>query len=214
MIVYLDIETAPTSIPDEQLELELRARVPSNYRDRAKIAAHMDEHRETHVARTALGSMRGSICAIGWAFDHGPVFVVAGPEERGLLEQLEASLVEESSGLDITLCGHNLAGFDLPWLRRHAARHRMSTLLGLLPGGLRERRDDRIFDTMRIWQGTERGNGHYSLDDIARFLGLSPGTTHGSEIPGMVARSEWDRIRQHCADDVLLTRQVFDRICP
>lgn len=214
MIVYLDIETAPARLTEDEIASGLLDLVPSNYRDPAKIAAYMEERRPDYVARTALDSMRGSICAIGWAYDREPVLVVAGDDEMDLLDLFATSIMEECAGESVTWVGHNLLGFDLPWLRRHAARYGMTELLRMLPGGPGDRWGERVRDTMQLWQSTERGPGHYALDDVARFLRLRPGKTQGSAIPGMVARGQWDQIREHCADDVSLVRQVYQVIAP
>lgn len=209
MRIFLDIETRAGDLSPLEADMYVRGEVPGSYKKPESIDAWVKENRGAVLGKLALDSMAGEIVAIGYAIDDGPVSVDVGMDPRELL----TSFAECFAGLEDapTWIGHNILGFDIPWLRRHAARYRVPSLLKLLPGGIGDKWGHHVHDVGTIWASTDY-RAHFKLSAIARFLGLDPPDVSGAEIGSMVARRDFDGIREHCKQDVELTRAIYGRI--
>jgi hypothetical protein len=108
--------------------------------------------------------------------------------------------------------GHNIIGFDLPFMIQRCVVH------GLSPGPLIElagHSSGCVYDTMqRWWIG---GRNRVSLDDIAWALGLESSKSDdmdGSRIFDMYHTGRLREIRDYNLADVRLTRKVYERMAP
>jgi len=212
-ILYLDIETAPadptTWTPKEE------PTAPATYKDADKIAAYVAEKRAELHGRTGLDSHAGRLLCVGFAINDGPVTVAYDESlsnPRPLLDALadafnEARKIEK--GGKVSACGHNIAGFDAPWLWRLAVKHQ-HRLANLIPY---RRWGDGLIDTMAMWSATNPRE-MVGLGRIAEFLGI------GSKDEGMDGSKVWpayqlgqhDRIKHYCAQDVELVRHAYQRM--
>jgi len=218
MRVFIDIETLPGP---EKPALE-EVKVPSNYKDPAKIRAYQEKKLEGVYRNQALDSMKGQIWAIGWAIDDEPArCLIQGVDgihsERDLLnrfyEELQA-ISQNIYGRDIhlvnlTWIGHNIKAFDLTWLWRHALKYRLYNLAEIIP---RERYSKQIVDTMEVWAADYKDR--VSLDNIASFLGLpgKPDGIDGSKVYDLYQAGRLKEIADYCQQDVELTRQIYELI--
>lgn len=202
--VYIDIETRPPHLsPDDRAAL---VSAPANYKDPEKIAAYIAEHAEDAWRRCALDYRRGHILAIGVAVDDGPVEVHVDEEGDGLacLDGLYATLKQQCPNGRLLWVGHNVKGFDLPWIWRLAVRH-AHPIAGIIP---RARYDKRVDDTMDIWAGTDWQH-KASLSDIAAYLHLEAKLGKGSDVCDLWLARDWDKLRAYCAQDVAITRAAY-----
>ena len=108
------------------------------------------------------------------------------------------------------LVGHNLIGFDLPFIFQRCLVHSIPArplvnLAGYQVQG--------VFDTMHHWWlGAKR---HVSLDDIAWALGMESSKTadvEGSKVFDLYHAGRLKEIREYNLNDVRLTRRVYERI--
>jgi hypothetical protein len=108
------------------------------------------------------------------------------------------------------LVGHNIIGFDLPFIFQrclaHSLRARPFVNLGdYTPRG--------VFDTMhRWWLGAKR---FVSLDDVAWALGIESSKTsevEGSKVFDLYQAGKLDLIREYNLNDVRVTRKVYERM--
>jgi hypothetical protein len=218
MRVFIDIETLPGP---EKPALE-EVKVPSNYKDPAKIRAYQEEKLEEVYRAQALDSMKGQILAIGKAVDDEPAGChIQGLDgihsERDLLnrfyEELQAisqNVYERAIYLvNLTWIGHNIKAFDLTWLWRHALKYRLYNLAEIIP---RERYSKQIVDTMDLWAADYKDR--VSLDNIASFLGLpgKPDGIDGSKVYDLYQAGRLKEIADYCQQDVELTRQIYELI--
>jgi len=180
---------------------------------------------EDAYRRQALSPSDGEVCCIGFAVDDAdPVAVVRAlgePEHDYLLRALKAinALLEAavliratlprhgSTGVRPHLVGHNIGGFDLPFLRARCWVNRIK-LPGWMPGPLaRVGRD--YGDTMVLFAGLR---DRISLDRLCRCLGVpSPkqdGTT-GADVLDLWRNGEHERIAEYCGRDVQAVRSVW-----
>ena len=203
--LYFDIETIPTQDPDAAARLAEGISAPANYKDEEKIAAYIAEKAGEAVGKTSFDGLEGHVCAIAWQ---------AGPPMGRCIEDLadEAKLIDSFFSVfdpyhSQTLVGHNIAGFDIPFLTRRAL------VLGVKlppqwPKNIKPW-SDKVHDTMQMLGGKD----YTSLDKLCRALGI-PGKDgfDGSQVAAAWAAGEFDRISEYCADDVAKVKAVHKRM--
>jgi hypothetical protein len=108
------------------------------------------------------------------------------------------------------IVGHNLIGFDLPFIFQRCMINSL-TISPLIEHG--ELRIRNVFDTMhRWWLGARR---NVSLDDIAWALGIESSKTtevEGSKVFDLYEAGKLREIREYNLKDVRVTRQVYERM--
>ena len=108
------------------------------------------------------------------------------------------------------LVGHNLVGFDLPFIFQRCLVHGISARPLVDLGEYRVRG---VFDTMHAWWlGAKR---FVSLDDIAWALGIESSktaTAEGSKVFELYQAGKLAEIREYNLNDVRVTRKVYERI--
>jgi hypothetical protein len=108
------------------------------------------------------------------------------------------------------LVGHNIIGFDLPFIFQRCL------VLGIATKplvDLGEYRVRGVFDTMHHWWLGARRN--VSLDDIAWALGIESSktaTAEGSKVFDLYQTGNLAEIREYNLNDVRVTRKVYERM--
>ncbi|HXQ69626.1 MAG TPA: ribonuclease H-like domain-containing protein [Pyrinomonadaceae bacterium] len=130
------------------------------------------------------------------------------PEKRALLDFL-ALLKDFDCDCD-ELVGHNIIGFDLPFIFQRCLVHEIQVrpFVNLSDYNVRG-----VFDTMhRWWLGARR---NVSLDDVAWALGIESSKTaevEGSKVFDLYQAGELEKIRDYNLRDVRVTRKIYERI--
>jgi hypothetical protein len=108
------------------------------------------------------------------------------------------------------LVGHNILGFDLPFISQRCLVHCISARPLVDLGEYRVRG---VFDTMHHWWlGAKR---NVSLDDIAWALGIESSktaTAEGSKVFELYQTGKLGEIREYNLNDVRVTRKVYERM--
>jgi hypothetical protein len=108
------------------------------------------------------------------------------------------------------LVGHNLIGFDLPFIFQRSLAHSLRARPFV---NLSEYTPRGVFDTMhRWWLGAKR---FVSLDDVAWALGIESSKTsevEGSKVFDLYQAGKLDLIREYNLNDVRVTRKVYERM--
>ncbi len=108
------------------------------------------------------------------------------------------------------LVGHNILGFDLPFIFQRCLVHCISARPMVDLGEYRVRG---VFDTMHAWWlGAKR---FVSLDDIAWALGIESSktaTAEGSKVFELYQAGKLAEIREYNLNDVRVTRKVYERM--
>jgi hypothetical protein len=108
------------------------------------------------------------------------------------------------------LIGHNILGFDLPFIFQRSLVHCISARPLV---DLAEYRVRGVFDTMHAWWlGAKR---FVSLDDIAWALGIESSktaTAEGSKVFELYQAGKLGEIREYNLNDVRVTRKVYERM--
>ena len=130
------------------------------------------------------------------------------PEKRALIDFL--TLIKDFDCECDELVGHNVIGFDLPFIFQRCLVHGIPArpFVNLAEYNVRG-----VFDTMhRWWLGAKR---HVSLDDIAWALGIESSKTadvEGSKVFDLYQAGKLDQIREYNLNDVRVTRKIYERM--
>lgn len=198
---YIDIETIPDQSEGALERAKESIKVPANYKNQDTIAAYIEENAQEAWEKTALDGWKGHVACI----------------VSGTLHYIVEDINDEKEALycffrdirESTLVGHNIIGFDIPFLTKRAL------VLGvklppeyIWPRSLKPW-DNKVFDTM-----TQLGSGKdfISLDNLARNLGIKgKGNTTGKQVHYMWQNGLHDEIAEYCADDVRIVREIHER---
>ena len=226
----LDIETI--TLPDfrervgPQLERLMRLgnmRFEQQQRYLEDIAAE----EERCYALGALSAASGRVLSI--ALHAGPIpgleFPGLGPDvsehvfgidsdgfeqnEKKALQDFVTFMKDFDSDCD-ELVGHNIIGFDLPFIFQRCLVHSIQCRPFVNLGEYNVRG---VFDTMHNWWlGAKR---FVSLDDVAWALGIESSKTadvEGSKVFDLYQAGKLDMIREYNLNDVRVTRKVYERM--
>ncbi|RCX09801.1 hypothetical protein [Extensimonas vulgaris] len=228
-ILHIDLETVPSQHPDAREQARQSVRPPGTLKREDSIATWWAESGPAAVEdayrRQALDPAAGEVCCVGFALDDADAVAVVRTLEESerdfLLRALKAinALLEARrpdpsdpaapwfDGVRPHLVGHNIGGFDLPFLRARLWVSRIK-LPGWMPGPLaRVGRD--YGDTMVLFAGLR---DKISLDRLCRALGVaSPkadGTT-GAAVLDLWLAGRHTEIAEYCARDVQAVRSAW-----
>ncbi len=177
-----------------------------------------EEVAQANWRKTSFDGARGQICVVGLAVNQAePVAFCEedwehpDAERRTITRAFEyiADSYHPNSDRKPVFVGHNIAGFDLPFLFKRAVILRIKPP-AIIPFGAKPW-DDAVFDTMMRWCGTQ---DRISLDNLCAALG-EEGKTEGFD-GSMVADAVFDgqilRVADYCCDDVAGTRRAHLRM--
>lgn len=203
--LYFDIETIPAQSEDAREYLAAKAKAPANLKDPAKIEAALAEKRKEAAAKSSFDGFFGHVCTIAWDGPDGAGCVHMNDlsQERELLEVFFAQIPYQAK---LTLVGHNIIGFDIPFLTRRAL------VLGVkLPNLACWPRNPRpweksVHDTMQM------AGDMVGMDRVCHALGIpGKGDFDGSQVAQAWADGEHEKIAEYCADDVRRTKEMHKR---
>jgi len=221
MNCFFDIETIPCQWPGIKAEFVAAVTAPAQYKKADSIAAWLDENREAEGEaawlKTSFDGGMGQIVCVAWAGDHGDtrclrVADLSAKSEAALLEIWFDDLKKlhiGSSGTRPCFIGHNVVGFDFPFVWKRAIVHGIRPPLWFprnpKPWG------ETVIDTMTLWDSTQRAGG--SMDKLCRVLGIpGKGDISGADVWPMVEAGDIDAVAEYCKADVQRTREMFKRM--
>jgi hypothetical protein len=213
MKIYLDIETLPADWSDAEIDKAARAAVPGNYTKAESIDKWIAENREDVYRRTSLDGFHARLLCIGYAIgEDAPAEVIY--DEHGcsgwaLGEFLKVLDQMWRAHQTIEFCGHNIAAFDLPMLRRMAWRAGEQRLARLLPNRPRAMT---VIDSVDLWRGTDVHGKIPKLSQLAEFFGAGEkaGGIDGSQVYDYWSRGEHEALKAYCRQDVEMTRAIIE----
>lgn len=204
MILSIDIETVPqpgimdTWYPDWMLE------------------KHPDDNPEDFEVMAALYPEFGMVCAVSLVKIAGKDLeteVVAEytaatlEDERKMLEDLAARLSRHT----VIFVGHNIKGFDIPFLAKRCLAHRIKvpdalSMIGKKPWDIPHR------DTMELMRFS--GGPSMSLRSACHLLGLRDpkGECIGSMVPQLLKEGRTGEIKKYCTGDAMAAAMVYQAL--
>jgi 3'-5' exonuclease len=213
---YFDIETIPSQLPGIKAEFAARVTAPAQYKKPESIEAWLADNREAEAEaawlKTSFDGGVGHVVCIGFASGDGPVYSYdvarAGnaDDERNTLEDFFSALCDAGC---VKLVGHNIIGFDIPFLWKRAM------LLGVKPPFNFPRNpkpwSELVDDTMLLWDSTQRAGG--SMDRICRLMGIpGKGDFGGEDVWPAIQAGEFNKVAEYCRGDVERTRAMHKRM--
>jgi hypothetical protein len=108
------------------------------------------------------------------------------------------------------IVGHNIIGFDLPFIYQRCL---VNSIPARPPINLGEYNVRGVFDTMKAWWLGSRNR--VGLDDIAWALGIESsktGEVEGSKVFDLYQAGRLAEIREYNLNDVRVTRKVYERL--
>lgn len=241
--IVFDIETGP--LPKDVLDRLFEPYVPAafdessvktgNLRDKAKIDAKIEECRGKHLeaelakafqreqeffGKAALHADTGQVLAIGYYWPEndqdGDGSLISGNyegEEEVVRSfwQLVVHAIQDRS----TLIGHNIHGFDLPFLVRRSWLLGVTVPQSIFSGsgtGNARYFADAFVDTQRRW-GLTTGE-LISLDRLARAMGVGEKNGHGEDFARLWngSDSEKQEAIEYLQNDLRLTWECARRM--
>lgn len=131
-------------------------------------------------------------------------------EEAQALRDFLALMSDFDSDCD-EIVGHNIAGFDLPFIFQRCL---INGIVARPFVNLGEYNVRGVYDTMRAWWLGDR-RSRVSLDDIAWALGIESsktGEVEGSKVFDLYQAGKLAEIREYNLNDVRVTRKVYERL--
>ena len=225
MMLTLDIETLPTTDEAVIASLADSVKAPGTLKKPESIAAWMEENRESAtaelVAKTSFDGLYGSIACICYQFDDSEVFsvdCVSSGDEKTMLEHFYSHVfdmvcTEYHGGVasqNLTVCGHNIAGFDLPFLKHRSIILGVKPPVAMLKAMNAKPWDTCIADTMLMWSSDSQKRA--SMDKLCKAFGLEG----KGDFDGSMVAETWpvdpQKVIDYCKDDVRRTRAMYKRL--
>jgi len=131
-------------------------------------------------------------------------------DEAQTLRDFLSLMSEFDSECDL-IVGHNIIGFDLPFIFQRCVANNIPLRPFIDLGDYNVRG---VVDTMRLWAFGDRRAGA-SLDDLAWALGFQSSKTEeveGSKVFDLYQAGRLAEIREYNLNDVRVTRKVYERI--
>lgn len=172
----------------------------------ADLAAAESQWKANAIARAALSAMTGQVVAIGFQNGSGAARILIDEEPKLLAGFWR--LYQQCREKKTQLVGHNIFGFDLPFLIRR------SWLLQVdVPGQVFDGRYfDRIFvDTMKYWQLGTYGGDPAKLDAIDRYFGGGGKNGDGAMFAELLKINREAAV-EYLKNDLVMTARVAARM--
>lgn len=223
MIITFDVETLPTNSPSVIDELAATIKAPGQYKKPESIQEWMKENKEDAlkelVSKTSFDGLHGRIACIAWAFDDGDILSTSQDDsESDCLKKFFQSIEDNvsvhyhggSTESKIVVCGHNIAGFDLPFLKHRAIILNVKPCRPTMEAMNAKPWDKCLADTMIMWS-PEREK-RVSMDKLCRAFGIDG----KGDFDGSMFASTWpvdpQKVIDYCKDDVIKTRLIYKRL--
>lgn len=211
MMITFDIETLPTYNEEVMTKIAASIRPPGNIKKESSKDDWMQENYDIvlkeKIAETALNGAYGRVACIAWIDDNGAILNTTKElsEKEVILEFFN------NSQLDKDFCGHNIAGFDLPFLKHRAMILGIKPPLNLLKAMNAKPWDECIKDIMLMWSGDK--NKMASLELMCWWFGIKH---EYADFNGSMVAETWpinpQKVIDYCVADVKATRELYNRM--
>ena len=212
---YFDIETIPAQDPAIRAEMRAAVTAPGQYSKPESIEKWLAENRDRvgdeQWLKTSFDGGVGQCVCIGFALGDGEpqTFSVGGLDRDTEADMLDGFFEVLRHAGHVQLVGHNIAGFDIPFLWKRAM------VLGVKPPHNFPRNpkpwSELICDTLTLWDSQQKAGG--SMDRICRLMGIpGRGDFSGADVWPASERGEFRRVAEYCREDVARTRAMHKRM--
>lgn len=222
MLIYIDIETLPSSRQDIKDDIRLNISALANYSKPESIKKWIEENGESEFdkqyRKTALDGLYGEIFSIAWALgDEEPQAVsTVGKTEADMLRSFFAELSMTTDKHDQRIgiskwVGHYVTGFDLRFIWQRCVINGVRPTVKI-PYDAKPW-DGSVFDTKVAWTGVGSYTGAGNLDAICKAFNLpGKGDIDGSKVYDYWLEGRYDEIIEYNKDDVIKCRELYKRM--
>lgn len=223
MILYIDIETLPAPNPAAIAEIAAGIKPPRTLKKAETIAAWEKDEKpaaiEEAVAKTSFDALYGRIACIAWAFDSGPVAATSSnmSEAEALTyfygqvsEACQINYHGGSTDKTLTVAGHNVAGFDLPFLRQRSIILGIKPPISVMAAMAAKPWDKTVADTMLMWSADREKR--VSLDKLCKALGIKGKDGFDGSMVAETWPTDPQKVISYCRDDVERVRAIYSRM--
>jgi len=215
-VMSFDLETGPVVRPDLVERVASGVKAPANYKDPQKISEYKEEAKVKAILDTALNPTFGRIVSI--AVYDGAKPSAVNENEMSEREMIEWALKKFSqffaTSIDGVIVGHNIVGFDLPFLyRRGVIVGADGDLLSLLPPPSYPAwkvGNAGFYDTMLAW-----GRPYPKLKDLAASMGILDGSEDdmgGGDAVTELISGNMASVVEHNINDTIINYKVARRM--
>lgn len=222
MTIFFDIETLPCDDPVLIEEIGKTITAPGNFKKQESIDEWMVLNRgielQKLVSKTSFDGMYGRVACIAWVSDDDEKILATDKDMseieviRSFYDYVEIYLDYDyvEIYLDNRFCGHNLYGFDLPFLKHRSIVLGIKPPRYLLEAMNAKSWDQCIQDTMLMW--CQDRDKRVSMSKLCRALGIEDkGDMDGSKV-AETWLTDPQRVIDYCKADVDRTRQIYKRL--
>jgi uncharacterized protein YprB with RNaseH-like and TPR domain len=204
-LIILDLETAAIGDAAQYIE---PAEPPANYVKQEAIDSFIAKATAKAIDKCGLDPDLCRIVALGWMMstESQPrvIVCVTETEERDTLEMFWRDYIAAGEPALVTFNGLK---FDLPVLMRRSLYLRVPH-----PGVSLDRYRTPHIDLFNRLTFNGAITGHSLKFYLSRFGIANDDLTSGKNIAALVKAGDWNAVRDHCASDVLSTKQLAERI--
>lgn len=179
---------------------------------------------EKFVSRAALSPLTGQVLAVGFCgvktdedSSNGPnkvvtIFVDATRTEKELIEEVLETIVAtiEDNGYVV---GHNIIGFDIPFLIRRGLFYGIEPS-PILKKELLTYHSQRLIDTIRYWQFGNRMEEMVKLDTLAKFFGTTRKNGNGAIFYKSFLGTPEEQLEalRYLENDIVMTTEIASKM--
>lgn len=215
MDLTLDVETIGTEDPLIIAEIAAAITAPKTMTKWETIEKWTLEDKpalvEAAIHKTGFDGGQGRIICIGYAFDDDNPQSITGENEAVMIESFydEINAYNRNKSM-LTVVGHNVAAFDLPFLWKRSVVNRIHPC-SVIPFKAKPW-SDHIADTMLLWDSNFANR--VSLDKLCRILGVqsSKEKMRGADVWAYYKAGRISEIAEYCMEDVEATRTCYRRM--
>lgn len=207
--LFFDIETLPTTDKKVIERIAASIKPPAKYTKKESIDTWMAENYEQElkkeIHKTGLNGAYGSVACIAWNDGDRVVSTLDYFDEKDAITCFYENV--ESIGSD-TFSGHNIAGFDLKFLKQRSMILGIKPPKNILKAMNAKPWDDCIKDIMLMWDLDK--NKMASLDMMCWWFGVKHGMP---DMDGSMVAETWpvdpQKVIDYCISDVKAEREIY-----
>ncbi len=215
-MLFVDAETVPLKdsllkLPKQLQEAWIKKSEKKEWGDPAK----------SYLEKSSLYAEFSKICCISIGFFHTgtegsdagirkfKVKSIFGPNEKTILKEF-AGVLKASK---LSLCGHNVKGFDFPFISKRYVINQIEMPAVLITWGKKPWELEHFVDTMELWKFGSF-TGATSLDALCGALDVPTpkGDMDGAKVREQYFKGHWKNITDYCEKDVVATARCLQKM--
>ena len=205
--LFFDIETLPTTDKKVIERIAASIKPPAKYTKKESIDTWMAENYELELKEkihaTGMQAAYGSVACIGWSHRIGIDCVGMNMTESQCIRYFYDAIEDHD-----TFSGHNIAGFDLKFLKQRSMILGIKPPKNILKAMNAKPWDDCIKDIMLMWDLDK--NKMASLDMMCWWFGVKHGMP---DMDGSMVAETWpvdpQKVIDYCISDVKAEREIY-----